>query len=166
MTTAEPSTNVDAPAIAAVLIEKMEQAWNRADGAGFATAFTDDADFVDIHGTLHQGRIAIGHGHQAILDGIVVSEHPCGGPRLTTAAARTEPSARFPPGARRSTPAGHLQAVARAGNVSIDFLYREPQLRARIEELRAATRVVEPETTPSRSTVVHALTLRAAQPPS
>lgn len=39
-----------------------------------------------------------------------------------------------------------------------DFLYREPELRARIQELRAAERPVEPEATPSRSTVVHALT--------
>ena len=51
-----------------------------------------------------------------------------------------------------------FRAVARAGLVSIDFLYREPELRARIAALRAAERAPEPEATPSRSTVVHALT--------
>lgn len=51
-----------------------------------------------------------------------------------------------------------FRAVARAGNVSIDFLYREPGLRACIEELRALKRQAEPDATPSRSTVVHALT--------
>jgi tRNA(Arg) A34 adenosine deaminase TadA len=51
-----------------------------------------------------------------------------------------------------------FRAVARAGNVSIDFLYREAGLRARIEELRAAGRSAEPVEAPSRSTVVHSLT--------
>lgn len=51
-----------------------------------------------------------------------------------------------------------FRAVARAGNVSIDFLYREAGLRARIEELRAAEGPAAPEATRSRSTVVHALT--------
>lgn len=43
-------------------------------------------------------------------------------------------------------------------DVSLDFLYRQPELRARIEELRKAERQPEPTATPSRSTVVHALT--------
>ncbi len=51
-----------------------------------------------------------------------------------------------------------FRAVARAGPVSIDFLYREPELRARIEDLRAAEHATEPDATPPRSTVVHALT--------
>lgn len=51
-----------------------------------------------------------------------------------------------------------FRAVARTGQVSIDFLYREPELRARIAALRATKHAPEPEATPSRSTVVHALT--------
>lgn len=51
-----------------------------------------------------------------------------------------------------------FRAVARAGNVSLDFLYRDAGLRARIEALRAVERKPEPEASPSRSTVVHALT--------
>lgn len=53
-----------------------------------------------------------------------------------------------------------FRAVARAGQVSIDFLYREPELRARIEALRAEEHAAHPEAPSSRSTVVHALTLQ------
>ena len=51
-----------------------------------------------------------------------------------------------------------FRAVARAGQVSIDFLYREPELRTRIQGLRATAIPDEAEATPTRSTVVHALT--------
>jgi uncharacterized protein (TIGR02246 family) len=44
--------------------------WNDADGAAFGEAFLDDAEFVDIRGSHHRGRAAIGHGHQAIFDSI------------------------------------------------------------------------------------------------
>jgi uncharacterized protein (TIGR02246 family) len=57
-------------AIAAAVLHELEQAWNRADGTGFGAAFAEDADFVDIRGDHHQGRAAIGHGHQAIFDSI------------------------------------------------------------------------------------------------
>ena len=51
-----------------------------------------------------------------------------------------------------------FRAVARAGQVSIDFLYREPELRTRIQALRATAIPAEAEVAPPRSTVVHALT--------
>jgi uncharacterized protein (TIGR02246 family) len=54
----------------AAVVEQMEQAWNRADGAGFAAVFTDDADFVNIRGEHIEGRVAISHGHQGIFDTI------------------------------------------------------------------------------------------------
>ena len=50
------------------LVTALERAWNGADGDRFGAAFTDDADFVDIRGSHHQGSAAIGHGHQAIFD--------------------------------------------------------------------------------------------------
>jgi uncharacterized protein (TIGR02246 family) len=60
----------DAAELATRVVAQLEDAWNRADGAGFAQPFTDDADFVDIRGDHHRGRVAIGHGHQAIFDSI------------------------------------------------------------------------------------------------
>jgi uncharacterized protein (TIGR02246 family) len=57
-------------AIARALLQRLEDAWNAADGAAFAAPFTDDADFVDIRGDHHRSKVAIGHGHQAIFDTI------------------------------------------------------------------------------------------------
>ena len=55
--------------VAADILERLEQAWNRADGAAFGEPFADDTDFVDIRGVHHRGDgAAIGHGHQAIFD--------------------------------------------------------------------------------------------------
>jgi len=63
------TTTVDITSVAAIL-EQMEEAWNRSDGTAFGSVFTDDADFVNIRGEHHQGRVAISHGHQAIFDTI------------------------------------------------------------------------------------------------
>jgi uncharacterized protein (TIGR02246 family) len=57
-------------AIAGTLFDRLEHAWNEADGDAFGAAFTDDCDFVDIRGTHHQGARSVGHGHQAIFDSI------------------------------------------------------------------------------------------------
>jgi uncharacterized protein (TIGR02246 family) len=46
----------------------LQAAWNRADGKAYGSAFTADADFVDIRGEHHRGRDAIAGGHQAIFD--------------------------------------------------------------------------------------------------
>ena len=64
------TTATDPAAIAAPLFQQLEDAWNAADGAGFGTHFTEDADFVNIRGEHHRGAVAIGHGHQAIFDSI------------------------------------------------------------------------------------------------
>jgi uncharacterized protein (TIGR02246 family) len=64
------TTTVDAGAIAGDAFRELGEAWNRADGAAFGELFADDADFVDIRGAHHHGAIAIGAGHQAILDTI------------------------------------------------------------------------------------------------
>ncbi len=75
LSTAPSTTTADRPPatpadIAAATFERLEQAWNRADGPAFGAEFTDDADFVDIRGVHHRGRVAIETGHQAILDTI------------------------------------------------------------------------------------------------
>ncbi len=56
--------------IAGALLEQLQTAWNTADGAAFSEAFLDDAEFVDIRGFHHRGRVAIAHGHQGIFDTI------------------------------------------------------------------------------------------------
>jgi uncharacterized protein (TIGR02246 family) len=60
----------DARQVAEPVLQRLEQAWNAADGAAFAAPFTDDADFVDIRGDHHRTRDAIGHGHQQIMETI------------------------------------------------------------------------------------------------
>ncbi len=49
---------------------ELEQAWNAADGEGFARPFTNGADFINIRGDYFRGRTTIALGHQAIFDGI------------------------------------------------------------------------------------------------
>ena len=52
------------------LFAALAGAWRRADGAGFAAAFTADADFVNIRGMAFGGREAIASQHQQIFDTI------------------------------------------------------------------------------------------------
>jgi uncharacterized protein (TIGR02246 family) len=59
-----------AVAVAQAIMQRLELAWNHADGAAFGEPFTADADFVAIRGDLHTGRDAIAEGHQQILDTI------------------------------------------------------------------------------------------------
>lgn len=56
--------------IAEPIIQRLEDAWNAADGAAFAAPFAPDADFVNIRGGLHSGGPAIAAGHQQIFDTI------------------------------------------------------------------------------------------------
>ena len=59
--------------------------------------------------------------------------------RQAAAAKRDAAAARAEAGIRKLTKAGQpvtFRAVAAAGGVSVDFLYRHPGLRARIERLR------------------------------
>ena len=60
----------DVVAIAETIMQRLERAWNSADGAAFGEPFAADADFVAIRGDLHAGRRAIAEGHQQILDTI------------------------------------------------------------------------------------------------
>lgn len=49
--------------------QALQDAWNRGDAAGYASLFTDDADFVAWTGEYGQGRPAIEDGHRALFDG-------------------------------------------------------------------------------------------------
>ena len=59
-----------AAAIAETIMQRLQLAWNRADGAAFGEPFSPDAGFVAIRGDLHTGREAIAAGHQQIFDTI------------------------------------------------------------------------------------------------
>ena len=54
-------------AAADALAATLESAWNAADGSGFAAAFAEDADFVNVMGHHAHGRDEIAAGHDAIL---------------------------------------------------------------------------------------------------
>jgi hypothetical protein len=58
----------------------------------------------------------------------------------------------------------NFRSVARTANVSLDFLYAHPELRPRIESLRAQQATQTPgetsEPTDTASTVTHALTVK------
>jgi uncharacterized protein (TIGR02246 family) len=49
--------------------QALQDAWNRGDAAGYASLFTDDADFVAWTGEYGQGRRAIEDGHRPLFDG-------------------------------------------------------------------------------------------------
>ena len=49
------------------IMQRLERAWNSADGTAFGKPFSPGADFVAIRGDLHTGRDAIAAGHQQIL---------------------------------------------------------------------------------------------------
>lgn len=56
--------------IAAPIVERLQQAWNAADGRAFAAPFADDTDFVEIRGGHHRGAEAVARGHEAIFSTI------------------------------------------------------------------------------------------------
>jgi uncharacterized protein (TIGR02246 family) len=49
--------------------QALQDAWNHGDAAGYASLFTDDADFVAWTGQYGQGRQAIEDGHRPLFDG-------------------------------------------------------------------------------------------------
>lgn len=50
--------------------ESLTSAWNVGDGAAFARAFAEDADFVNIYATHVAGRDAVAQLHQTIFEGV------------------------------------------------------------------------------------------------
>ncbi|HEY7265517.1 MAG TPA: SgcJ/EcaC family oxidoreductase [Trebonia sp.] len=70
MSVAEASSqqaSSDVVAAVEAIMQRLERAWNSADGPAFGQPFTQGADFVAIRGDLHTGREAIAAGHQDIL---------------------------------------------------------------------------------------------------
>ena len=67
--------------------QALKDAWNRGDAAGYASLFTDNADFVAWNGTHGRGRQAIEDGHRRLFDGpfagsrmVLVDDHAESGP--------------------------------------------------------------------------------------
>jgi uncharacterized protein (TIGR02246 family) len=60
--------NAEASAIAQEVLNRLDTAWNAADGPGFASAFTDDVDVVNIFGMHIRGRRASADRMQHIFD--------------------------------------------------------------------------------------------------
>jgi len=88
--------------------------------------------------------------------------------RQAAAAKRDAAVARAETGIRALTKTGQpitFRAVAAAGGVSVDFLYRHPDLRARIERLRGqpAPAAQTPSRDHAASSVVATLTARLAE---
>jgi uncharacterized protein DUF6262 len=89
--------------------------------------------------------------------------------RQAAAAKREAAVTRAEAGIRKLTKTGQpvtFRAVAAAGGVSVDFLYRHPGLRARIERLRGrqpAPAGNEPPGNPGASSVVATLTARLTE---
>lgn len=48
-------------------IRDLDAAWNRGDGAGWASHYVDDGEFINILGTVFDGRDAIAEHHSQIL---------------------------------------------------------------------------------------------------
>src|SRR5690348_16864408 len=69
MTTTTPAPVVDrtATAVATDLLSRLEDAWNRADGAAFGAAYRPDASFVTVQGLHIEGAEGIGAGHAGIF---------------------------------------------------------------------------------------------------
>ena len=92
--------------------------------------------------------------------------------RQAAAAKREAAAARAEAGIRKLAKAGQpvtFRAVAAAGGVSVDFLYRHPELRARIERLRgqqpapAGQALAHNSSNGPASSVVATLTARLAE---
>lgn len=69
---AETRPHTDLEALAQGILDRLEAAWNSADGTAYGAPFSADADFVAIRGDLHHGREAIAQGHQFIFDSVYV----------------------------------------------------------------------------------------------
>jgi uncharacterized protein (TIGR02246 family) len=61
----QETSNIEAAA--REIAQRLESTWNAGDGAGFASVFANDADFVNVRGEIHRGRESIALGHESIF---------------------------------------------------------------------------------------------------
>ena len=73
------------------LRQALQAAWNRGDAAGYASLFTEDADFVAWNGVQGHGRRAIEDGHRQLFAG------PLAGSRMVLAGDGAEDTPPGPP---------------------------------------------------------------------
>ena len=66
-TTTAPVVDRTASAIATELLSRLEDAWNRGDGAAFGAVYRPDASFVTVQGLHIEGAEGIGAGHAGIF---------------------------------------------------------------------------------------------------
>lgn len=52
------------------IVQQLQTSWNKGSGEGYAAPFTDDADFINVLGQHHTGKMEIAKGHQMIFDTI------------------------------------------------------------------------------------------------
>jgi len=57
------------------LTRQLQDAWNAADAAGFATHFAEDCTFIHIYGGQIDGRAAVEEAHRGIFNGIYRGSH-------------------------------------------------------------------------------------------
>ena len=69
-TTTAPVVDRTASAIATELLSRLEDAWNRGDGAAFGAVYRPDASFVTVQGLHIEGSDGIGAGHAGIFASI------------------------------------------------------------------------------------------------
>jgi uncharacterized protein (TIGR02246 family) len=62
--------STDPMSVAQGVFDRLETAWNAADGTAFGRAYTPDAPFVNIRGELIVGSDAIGAGHDGIFHSV------------------------------------------------------------------------------------------------
>ena len=67
MTTTTPVVDRTATDIATELLSRLEDAWNRGDGAAFGATYRPDASFVTVPGLHIEGAEGIGAGHAGIF---------------------------------------------------------------------------------------------------
>ena len=62
--------NLAAGPIADPILDRLDAAWDAADGTRFAAEFTDDADVINIFGEAYKGRADLARRMQLIFDGL------------------------------------------------------------------------------------------------
>jgi len=65
---AQPLAKAGAADVARPILDRLDAAWTKGDGAAFAAQFTEDADVINVNGTPFRGRPAIARQMQLIFD--------------------------------------------------------------------------------------------------